>query len=98
MGTKSITASANAMRRKKDQLIKYNDEFKKALDTMQEKEQILVKVWTGEASQSFDKTYQDDHANLLDFVTVVKEYADTLEKIIAAYEKTEQKNAGLFNK
>ncbi|MDE6434728.1 MAG: WXG100 family type VII secretion target [Lachnospiraceae bacterium] len=92
MAVSTIKLTQSALKKKKDELENLNAQLKGEIKDLNSTEKSLMGMWEGDAAKAFDATYDKDGESFNKFTKLVEKYAKTIESIIQAYQKAEQKN------
>lgn len=88
----TIKLSVTQLRAKKTKLENLNEKLAKEYKNLDQNISQIDSYWDGDAANAFIKKYNKDKQTYNKFIALVKQYIDTLDKIIANYEKAEAAN------
>lgn len=87
-----IKVTPSELRKKADDLERYNRDFRKEVEKMVGYEGQLAGMWEGEAQKAFSKAFNDDKQKMDLFAQNIDKYIQALREDAQKYE-TAEKNA-----
>lgn len=87
-----IKVTPSELRKKADDLERYNRDFRKEVEKMVGYESQLAGMWEGEAQKAFHKAFSDDKQKMDLFAQNIDKYIQALREDAQKYE-TAEKNA-----
>lgn len=87
-----IKVTPSELRKKADDLERYNRDFRKEVEKMVGYENQLAGMWEGEAQKAFRKAFNDDKQKMDLFAQNIDKYIQALREDAQKYE-TAEKNA-----
>jgi len=87
-----IQVTPAQLRNKAQELRRFNQQFKQAIETLEQRERTLVGQWKGEARDEFDRVFQNNRNQFNEFYQGIEKYIRVLEDAANAYENAERQN------
>lgn len=92
-----IMVTAAQLQKKADELNRYNTQFKKKVDSLEQTETSLMGMWDGDAKEAFHNAFNRDKINMQNFYNAIAQYVNVLQQIAASYAKGESQNINTAN-
>lgn len=84
-----IKVTPSELRKKADELERYNDSFRKEVEKMVGYEAQLATMWEGESQKAFRKAFNDDKLKMDRFALNIDKYILALREDAQKYEEAE---------
>ena len=87
-----IQVTSSQVKSKADMLNNYNKQLSTQIDSLQQQEGSLLRMWEGEAKNAFHKAFTSDIQQMKNFYLEINNYVAKLRDIVKSYEEAERKN------
>ncbi len=92
-----IIVTSSMLRSKAEELNNMNEQFRNAVSSLRDVENVLRSQFEGEASDAFHKAFSNDTIQMQNFYNAIAQYVQKLIQIADTYEKAEQANVATAN-
>lgn len=88
----SIRVTSSQIRKTKETLQSYNQNFQSQVTRLNESEQKLNGMWEGQAKEQFHSAFSSDKQYMDGFYKLINKFCEALEEIANEYDKAENLN------